>query len=58
MATATAPDGSGNSRLSASQPPGSYTFYAQATDSYGVLRDALAYTLSVQSAGGTAGRPA
>jgi uncharacterized delta-60 repeat protein len=48
VGTATAPDGSGSWTLSASLPPGSYTFYAQATDSYGVLGDPLAFTLSVQ----------
>ncbi|HZU37096.1 MAG TPA: hypothetical protein VFA18_14340 [Gemmataceae bacterium] len=48
VGTVTAPDGSGNWTLSASLPPGNYTLYAQATDSYGVLGDPLAYSLTVQ----------
>jgi hypothetical protein len=45
-----ASDGQGNWTLSftVSLPPGSYTLYAQAEDSYGVFGDPLALTLTVQ----------
>jgi uncharacterized delta-60 repeat protein len=48
LETVTAPDGSGNWDLTVSLPPGSYTLYAQAEDSYMVLGDPFALNLSVQ----------
>ncbi|HZU36472.1 MAG TPA: hypothetical protein VFA18_11215, partial [Gemmataceae bacterium] len=48
VGTVTAPDSNGNWTVSASLLPGGYTLYAQATDSYGVLGDPLAYALTVQ----------
>jgi hypothetical protein len=48
LGTVTAPDGSGNWDLTLSMTAGSYTLYAQAEDSYGVLGDPFALNVTVQ----------